>query len=427
MARSGRKSDSVPPAEDETLRLETLAVGHGYDPAQAWGAIKPPLVPTSTFVYPNAEAAKEFHRAYFAGEAAPGADFIYARLGHPNLSMVEARMAALDRAEACAGFNSGMAAASTLALAFLRPGDSLVHSRPIYSGVEALAHKVLPDFGIAAEAVNKACDGAALRAPVAAAEKRGPLGLIMLETPANPTAALADIALARTVAEEVGARQGRRPLISVDNTFLGPLLQTPLAHGADLTLTSLTKYCGGHSDLLAGSVSGRAALITRLKSLRTVLGNHMEPFTAWLLLRSLESLAPRQERACANAAAVAHFLRGHAKVAAVSWLGFAAEGSAERAVYDRQCGGAGSTFSFAIKGGEAEAFRLLNALKVLKLAVSLGGSETLICHPATTTHYEVPEGDRAAGGITAGTLRLSVGLEHPDDLIADLARGLEAV
>jgi cystathionine gamma-synthase/methionine-gamma-lyase len=418
----------VPPAEERPpLRLETLAVSHGYDPADAWGAIKPPLALTSTFAYPSAEAAKEFHRAFFAGEAAPGADFIYARLGHPNLSMVEARMAALDRAEDCAGFNSGMAAASTIAVAFLRPGESLVHSRPIYSGVEALTHKVLPDFGIAAEAVVDPCDGAALRAAATAALAHGPLTLIMLETPANPTAALADIALAREVAEEVGARQGRRPLVSVDNTFLGPLLQSPLAHGADLTLTSLTKYCGGHSDLLAGSVSGSAALVTRLKSLRTVLGNHMEPFTAWLLLRSLESLSPRQERACANAAAVAHFLRGHPKVAAVSWLGFLAVGSAQRAAYDRQCAGAGSTFSFMVKGGEAEAFRLLNAIKVLKLAVSLGGSETLICHPASTTHYQVPRADREAGGVTDGTLRLSVGLEHPDDLIADLAYGLEAV
>jgi cystathionine gamma-synthase/methionine-gamma-lyase len=226
---------------------------------------------------------------------------------------------------------------------------------------------------------------------------------------------------------EIGVQQGRRPLVSVDNTFLGPLLQSPLAHGADLTLTSLTKYCGGHSDLLAGSVSGSAALVTRLKSLRTVLGNHMEPFTAWLLLRSLESLAPRQARAGDNAAAVAHFLRGHSRVAAVSWLGFLAAGTAQRAAYDRQCGGAGSTFSFTITGGEAEAFRLLNALKVLKLAVSLGGSETLICHPATTTHYQVPKADRESGGVTDGTLRLSVGLEHPDDLIADLARGLEAI
>ncbi len=385
-------------------------------------------MPTSTFVYPTAEAAKEFHRAFFAGETSRGADYIYClRLGHPNLTMVEARMAALDRSDDCAGFNSGMAAASTLALAFLRPGDSLVHSRPIYSGVEMLSHQVLPELGVHAEAVTGACDSGAVRAAAEAAMAHGPLVLIMLGSPANPTAALVDIALVRRVAEEIGAKQGRRPLISVDNTFLGPLLQSPLAHGADLTLTSLTKYCGGHSDLLAGSVSGDRLLIARRKALRTVLGNHMEPFTAWLLLRSLESLSPRQERACANAAAVAGFLNSHAKVSAVSWLGFLPEGSPQRAVYDRQCGGAGSTFSFTVKGGEAEAFRLLNALRVLKLAVSLGGSETLICHPATTTHYQVPKADREAGGVTDGTLRLSVGLEHADDLIADLACGLEAV
>jgi cystathionine gamma-synthase/methionine-gamma-lyase len=249
----------------------------------------------------------------------------------------------------------------------------------------------------------------------------------MLETPANPTAAIVDIALVRRIAEEIGARQGRRPLVSVDNTFLGPLLQNPLEHGADFTVTALTKYCGGHSDLLAGSVSGAAALIGPLKALRVVLGNHMDPFTAWLMLRSLESLAVRTERACSNAARVAAFLRDHAKVAAVTYVGFLPEGSPARAVCQRQCRGAGSTFSFAIKGGEAEAFRLLDQLKVLKLAVSLGGSETLICHPATTTHYSIPRARREASGITDGTLRLSVGLEHPDDLIADLARGLAAV
>jgi cystathionine gamma-synthase/methionine-gamma-lyase len=213
----------------------------------------------------------------------------------------------------------------------------------------------------------------------------------------------------------------------VDNTFLGPLLQNPLEHGADLTVTALTKYCGGHSDLLAGSVSGSTALIGQLKSLRMILGNHMEPFTAWLLLRSLESLAVRTQRACANAGVVAGFLEDHAKVAAVTWLGLLPAGSPERAVYDRQCAGAGSTFSFAVRGGEAEAFRFLDQLSLLKVAVSLGGSETLICHPATTTHYNIAPDRRAAGGITDGTLRLSVGLEHPDDLIAEIARALEAV
>lgn len=401
-------------------------MGHGYDPMTSFGAAKPPLVLTSTFVYPNAQAAKDFHRAHFEGEAG-GDDYIYARLGHPNLSMVEARMAALDGAEDCAGFNSGMAAASTLALAFVRPGESVVHTRPIYSGVDSLLHAVLPDFGVHAEAVTGACDAAAIRAAADGAVARGLLAMFMLESPANPTAAIVDIALTRLVADEVGARQGRRPLISVDNTFLGPLLQNPIAHGADFTLTSLTKYCGGHSDLLAGSVSGPRALVTRLKTLRTTLGNHMAPFTAWLLLRSLESLPARQERSGANAAAVAAFLRDHPKVAGLTWLGFLEPGTPKRAVFDRQCGGAGSTFSFTLGGGEAAAFRLLDSLKLLKLAVSLGGSETLICHPATTTHYDVPRAAREAGGITDGTLRLSVGLEHPDDLIADLARGLDAV
>ena len=174
-------------------------------------------------------------------------------------------------------------------------------------------------------------------------------------------------------------------------------------------------------------MSGPAELVGRLKALRTIVGNHMEPFTAWLMLRSLESLAVRQERACATAAVVAAFLRGHPKVTGVTYLGFLARGSAERAVYDRQCGAAGSTFSFTLAGGEAEAFRFLDQLKLMKLAVSLGGSETLICHSATTTHYAVPRERREAGGIFEGTMRLSVGLEHHDDLIAELTRALEAV
>jgi len=249
----------------------------------------------------------------------------------------------------------------------------------------------------------------------------------MLETPANPTAAMVDIPLARSIADEVAVAQGGRPLISVDNTFLGPLLQAPLAHGADLCVTALTKYCGGHSDLLAGSVSGSAEHVAKLKSLRTVVGSHMDPFTAWLLLRSLESLDVRTSRACANAQAVAEYLARDPKVAEVTWLGFLPKGSAAGAVYDRQCQGAGSTFSFTLRGGEAEAFRFLDQMHLLKVAVSLGGSETLICHPATTTHYSIPRDLQAAAGIGDGTLRLSVGLEHPDDLIAEMARGLAAV
>jgi cystathionine gamma-synthase/methionine-gamma-lyase len=255
----------------------------------------------------------------------------------------------------------------------------------------------------------------------------GPLKLIIAETPANPTAAVVDLDLMVRIADEVGAKQGHRPLVVVDNTLLGPFAQRPIEHGVDLCMTSLTKYCGGHSDLLAGGVSGRKELIDYLRMQRTTWGNHLDPYTSWLVLRSLESVAVRTERAMQNARGVAEFLRDHPKVAGVTYLGFLEPGTVRRAVYDRQCKAAGSTFSFHLHGGEAEAFRMLDQLKLLKVAVSLGGSETLICHSASTTHYAVPPAQRLAGGITDGTIRLSVGLEHVDDLIGDLRQALEAV
>ncbi len=418
-------------ADPRGLRPATRAVGLGYDPAQAWGAAKPPIVLTSTFVYPSAQAAKDFHAAFYAPEGADAVaepdGYIYARLGHPNLTMLETRVASLDNAQACAVFCSGMAAITAVCLAHLRPGDSVVHTRPIYSGTENFLTKVAARMGVTAVGVADACDEPAVRRAMVEAMGHGPLSLVLVETPANPTAALADIGLFRRAADEATAGADRGPVLAVDNTFLGPLMQDPLALGADYTITALTKYCGGHSDVLAGSVSGAADLIAPLKDLRTVLGTHLDPFGCWLLLRSLESLDVRQSRAVSNARTVAAFLRAHPKVSRVTFLDYVADGSAAGAVYARQCGGPGSTFAFEIHGGEAEAFRLLDSLRILKVAVSLGGSETLICHPATTTHYSIPPDRRAAGGVTDGVMRLSVGLEHPDDLIDDLARGLEAV
>jgi len=416
-------------SDQDGLHPETLAVGFGYDPQGAYGAAKPPIFLTSTFVYPSAEHAKAVHAAYFDGAPAPdGSNYIYSRLNHPNLDMVERRLAALDRGEDAAVFSSGMAAITAVTLSNLRPGDAVLHSRPLYGGVDSLLQTTLSAFGIRPFGVDDALSEAAMTTAADAAGRDGPIGLVMLETPANPTASIADIALAARIADQVGGRQnGRRPLVTVDNTFLGPFVQTPLAHGADLTITALTKYCAGHSDLLAGGVSGSKALVEPLKKLRMVLGSHLDPFSSWLLLRSLETLPLRTDRAASNALAVASFLKAHPKIAGLTYLGFAADESAARAVLRRQASGAGSTFSFNLKGGEAEAFRLLNRLKVLRLAVSLGGSETLICHPATTTHYATPRARREDVGITDGTVRISVGIEHPDDLIADLAQALEAV
>lgn len=408
---------------------ETLAVRAGYDPADGLNAAKPPIFMTSTFAYASARQAKDIHEAYFdgTGPEAGRPAHIYSRLGHPNLDMLEARLAALDGAEGAAVFNSGMAAHTAIALAHLRPGDSVVFGRPIYGGTNGLYTQLMPAFGVTEVAFTDGCDPANVEAVVDRAVAAGPLRLIVAETPANPTAAIIDLTMMVRIADAVGERTGTRPTVVVDNTLLGPLMQRPIEHGVDLCLTSLTKYCGGHSDLLAGGVSGAERLVAPLRLLRTTLGSHCDPFTSWLVLRSMESVAVRVERAMASARTMAEFLRDHAKVANITYLGFLAEGTRERGVYDRQCKAAGSTFSFDLVGGEAEAFRFLDALKLLRFAVSLGGSETLITHPATTTHYAISAEERALGGISDATLRLSVGIEHPDDLIADLRQALDAI
>jgi methionine-gamma-lyase len=411
------------------LRPETLAVAFGYDPEMGMGSVKPPIFMTSTFVYPSAQHAKNVHEAYFdgTGPLVGETNHIYSRLGHPGLDFLEKRLAAIDGAEEAVAYSSGMAAHSSIALAYVRPGDSVLHGRPIYGGVDMLYNSIMPQFGSHVAAYTDGTDENDVRKAADEAMAKGPLKLIIAETPANPTAAVVDLDLMVRIADEVGAKQGHRPLVVVDNTLLGPFAQRPIEHGVDLCMTSLTKYCGGHSDLLAGGISGRKELIDYLRMQRTTWGNHLDPYTSWLVLRSLESVAVRTERAMQNARGVAEFLRDHPKVAGVTYLGFLEPGTRRRAVYDRQCKAAGSTFSFHLHGGEAEAFRMLDQLKLLKLAVSLGGSETLICHSASTTHYAVPPAQRLAGGITDGTIRLSVGLEHVDDLIGDLRQALEAV
>jgi methionine-gamma-lyase len=411
------------------FRPETLAVAYGYDPELAMGSVKPPIFMTSTFVYPSAQHAKDVHEAYFdnVGPLVGEINHIYSRLGHPGLDFLEKRLAAIDGAEEAVAYSSGMAAHASIALSYVRPGDSIIHGRPIYGGVDLLYNLIMPQFGSSAVSYLDGTDEVGVRAAAEQAMAQGPLKLIITETPANPTAAIVDLDLMVRIADEVGAKQGHRPLVVVDNTLLGPFAQRPMEHGVDLCMTSLTKYCGGHSDLLAGGISGRKELIDHLRLLRTTWGNHLDPYTSWLVLRSLESVAVRTERAMSNARGVAEYLRDHPKVAGVTYLGFLEEGTRARAVYDRQCKAAGSTFSFHLHGGEAEAFRMLDKLRLMKLAVSLGGSETLICHSASTTHYAVPPEQRLAGGITDGTIRLSVGLEHVDDLIADLTQALEAV
>jgi methionine-gamma-lyase len=248
--------------------------------------------------------------------------------------------------------------------------------------------------------------------------------VILIETPANPTNNVVDITMLRRIAEELGRRQGHKPVLACDNTMLGPVFQHPIEHGADLSLYSLTKYVGGHSDLIAGAALGSRAVMAPVRVLRGAIGTRLDSHSCWMLGRSLETLSIRMERADRNARVVASFLREHPKVAKVHYLPFNPPDSAAARISAAQSTGAGSTFSFDMQGGQAVAFRFLNALQIFKLAVSLGGTESLASLPASMTHSGVPAEVRERMGILESTVRLSIGIEHPDDLVADLAQAL---
>jgi len=421
---------------DHVLKPETQMMGYGYDPSLSEGALKPPIFLTSTFVFKTAQEGKDFFD-YTSGRREPkagqAAGLVYSRFNNPNLEVLEDRLALWEQGETAGVFSSGMSAISTALWAHVRPGDTILMSQPLYGGTETLIEKTLPTFGVSAVGFTqgydrKAVEDAAAQALARAAEKRGRVAVIMTETPANPTNGLVDLNLMREISETIGARQsGGRPPVLVDNTFLGPVFQRPLAHGADLVLYSLTKYVGGHSDLVAGGVVGARAIVDPIKRLRGALGTQLDPNTAWMIMRSMETLSLRMHRAAQNAAQVAGFLRRHAKIADVNYLGFLAADDPRQGVFERQCQSAGSTFGFRVRGGEAEAFRLLDGLQVIKLAVSLGGTETLISHPASTTHSGLSKETRDRIGIDDALIRISVGIEDPDDLIADLERALRAV
>ena len=409
------------------LSPETLMMSYGYDPFLSERSLKPPVFHTSTFVFRTAQDGKEFFElAYGLRQKRPAEEpgLIYSRINNPDLEMLEDRLAIWDEAEANLTFASGMAAISTSLWAYARPGTVIVHSGPVYGGTDFLLKKILPQFGVTPIGFPAEGGSNAMEEAIDRARELGPIAAIFIETPANPTNGLVDIGRARELAEGLSGADGRRPVIVVDNTFLGPLYQTPLAHGADLVVTSLTKYVGGHSDLIAGGCSGAAQALDPIRGMRTILGTMCEPHTGWLLMRSLETLKLRMTASAESARKVAGFLLGHPAVASVWYLGFLPEDHPDRPLFERQCKSAGSTFSFEVKGGEAEAFAVLDQLEVFKLAVSLGGTESLASHPASMTHSDIPREEQLRLGVTPALIRLSVGIENPDDLIADLDQAL---
>ncbi len=402
-------------------------MSHGYKPELSEGAIKCPIFQTSTFVFRTAEEGKAFFEvAYGIREKGEKEELglIYSRLNNPDLQILEERLCLWDGAEECAVFESGMSAISTTLLEFLSPGDVLLFSNPVYGGTDHFIKGVLTRFGIEVMGFYP-WEQEELAERVKASGKAERVKMIYIETPANPTNTLIDIRACAALAQALSTDE-RRVLLAVDNTYMGPLWQHPLKLGADLVLYSATKYIGGHSDVIAGACLGSRELIARVKELRTFLGCMAGPWTGWLLLRSLETLKPRMETQARNAALVAQFLEAHPKVTKLYYQGLIDDPAQER-IFQAQCESPGAMLSFRVQGGEAGAFRFLNELDLVKLAVSLGSTESLAEHPATMTHAGVDPVEREKLGISEDLVRLSVGVEHPDDLIWDLEQALKAV
>lgn len=405
-------------------------MSYGYDPALSEGAVKCPIFQTSTFVFNSAEEGKAFFEvAYGLREQGKRekTGLIYSRLNNPDMEILEDRLTLWDEAEACAVFESGMAAIATAFLEFLHPGDVLLVSNPLYGGTSHFVHHVLTKFGIEILGFKPGATEQDLEQILLKSGKADRLGMIFLETPANPTNDLVDMAMCRRVADRFSTPD-RRVLLAVDNTYMGPLWQHPLKHGADLVLYSATKYIGGHSDVIAGACLGSKALITRIKTLRTFMGNMIAPHTGWLLLRSLETLKIRMEKQAENAQVIARRLAVHPKIQRVHYLGLLTPEDGEAYdTYRRQCTSPGAMVSFELIGGEKEAFAFLNHLKIVKLAVSLGSTESLAQHPASMTHAGIPLEEKLEFGITDTLVRLSVGVENAGDLWWDLEQALEQV
>ena len=417
------------PVSNHSFQPESMMMSYGYKAELSEGAIKCPIFQTSTFVFKNAEEGKAFFEvAYGIREQKVNEEMglIYSRLNNPDLEILENRLCLWDKAEECAVFESGMSAITTVLLEFLKPGDLLLYSMPVYGGTDHFINTFLPKIGINTIGFRPEMSENEIETLLASTGKADKLALIFIETPANPTNAIIDIEMCVRIAEKY-SNPDQKVLTAVDNTYMGPLWQHPLRHGADLVMYSATKYIGGHSDVIAGAVLGNRDLMKRVKTLRTFLGNMASPNTGWLLMRSLETLKVRMEQQAKNAEVIAQYLSKHPKVEKVYYLGLIHENSANYHTYKRQYLSPGAMLSFDIIGGEKEAFTFLNNLKLIQLAVSLGSTESLAEHPASMTHVGIDEAHKIEMGITDKLIRISVGVENYQDILWDIEQALAVV
>lgn len=417
---------------NKNASLETRSLFAGYSPEDNFGAVKPPIHPASTFVFPSARAgAAHMETAYGVegAEAPPEDGYIYSRLGNPTLSVAEKRLASWDDSDMAAFFSSGMSAISTALFAWTNSERPLWYVGPLYGGTQHIIDDILPTMGIEVRRLESLDELQSINAD----EVNIP-GMIYLETPANPTLQVHDISAATSWAKSHTSEE-HRIIVAVDNTFLGPINQRPLELGADLNLYSATKYLGGHSDLVAGAVSGEQEAMMKVFEYRTFFGGMADPWTSWLLARSMETLHVRVERQIESTRKILDFLQstpgtpGHgiSKIYSAWHEDLAGSGDHKSAeIVKKQQKNGGAMIALELPGGRDAAFAFLDNLSIFQLAVSLGSTESLAEHPASMTHAGVPADEKARHGITEGLVRLSIGLENADDLIADIKNALTA-
>jgi methionine-gamma-lyase len=414
------KTSTAPHA---TARPDTQILTRGFDPQLSVGSARPAVFRSSTYVFSTPESAERAF-AIALGKIRPiedeNVELIYSRLSHPNAEILEDQIVPLEAGGAGAvAFNSGMAAISTLFLALCRPGSSLVFTVPVYGGTHHLIHELMEPFGVTPVPVP-AGDSAALTRAITEARD---LAVVFIETPANPTLRMTDIAAA---VEAADAREPR-PVIAVDNTFMGPVFQHPLELGADLCVYSATKYLAGFSDMLAGVVIARdPELLAPLRSKRAIMGNILQPDECWLLDSRLATVSLRMNKQSKNARRIVAELARHECVERVYYPDLI-EDPDQRRIYEAQCDYPGGIFSLVLKGGKGTAFEFLRRLRITKNAVSLGGMESLSCHPATTTHSEMTPEQQEFAGVTQNLVRISVGIEDWRDLLGEYTDALDAI
>lgn len=411
----------------ENMSPESLMMTLGYNPEWSEGSVKTPIFQTSTFVFKSAEEGKKFFEVLTGKRTLPEGEsngLVYSRFNNPNLEILETRLAAYEKgADDAVVFESGMAAISTTMLEFMRPGDVVLHSNPLYGGTDSFFKNILSRYNMGSVGFMPGDTEAQIMKQIEDLGIKDKISVLFVESPANPNNVLIDIEMCVRIAKNLSTPE-KKVYVIADNTYMGPIWQHPMELGCDMIVYSATKYLGGHSDIVAGVCVGKKAEISRVKKMRSNLGGMSGPHTAWLMMRSLETLKLRMDAQCENAKVVAKYLRTHPLVEKVYYFDQFENAEQER-IYNRQCSQPGAMISFDIKGGEAECFSFLNKLRLIKLAVSLGSTESLIQHPYSMTHAGVPNDIKAQINVTEKLIRLSIGVENPKDLIADIEQAFD--